>query len=139
MSSYYSLLLLILMNLKTMSPILQKAVDQLTATTTTQPPVVVVDSVSSLIDEQNLSTQAPTIVSDHNVVYTPDIIIPTSIDTMFMCSHHVSTFLILLDSTSNNNSSGHNNSRGHNHPSSNNNLCPDNSRGHNNSRYVMYD
>ena len=64
MSSYYSLLLLILMNLKTMSPILQKAVDQLTATTTTQPPVVVVDSVSSLIDEQNLSTQAPTIVSE---------------------------------------------------------------------------
>lgn len=52
------------MNLKTMSPILQKAVDQLTATTTTQPPVVVVDSVSSLIDEQNLSTQAPTIVSE---------------------------------------------------------------------------
>ena len=53
------------MNLKTMSPILQKAVDQLTATTTTtQPPAVVVDSVSSLIDEQNLSTQAPTIVSE---------------------------------------------------------------------------
>ena len=52
-----------------MSPILQKAVDQLTATTTTQPPALVVDSVSSLIDEQNRSTQAPTTVSDHNVVF----------------------------------------------------------------------
>ena len=45
-----------------MSPILQKAVDELTATTT-EPPVVV-DSVSSLIDEQTSTTQAPTTVSE---------------------------------------------------------------------------